>query len=49
MLYRDELYDEDSEDAGLLEVIIAKNRHGELGKVILGWDGAHLRATARGR
>jgi replicative DNA helicase len=49
MLYRDELYDEDSEDAGLIEVIVAKNRHGELGKVVLGWDGAHLRATAPGR
>ena len=31
LLYRDELYDPDSEDAGILQVDVAKNRQGSLG------------------
>ena len=30
-------------DATTAECIIAKNRHGEVGSVQLGWDGAHTR------
>ena len=30
-------------DANTAECIVAKNRHGEVGKVDLGWDGAHTR------
>ncbi|WP_337594916.1 DnaB-like helicase C-terminal domain-containing protein, partial [Ruthenibacterium lactatiformans] len=32
-------------DATTAECIVAKNRHGEVGKVDLGWDGAHTRFT----
>ena len=36
-LYRDDYYNEDSERHNLAECIIAKNRHGETGKVELQW------------
>ena len=36
-LYRDDYYNEDSEMHNLAECIIAKNRHGETGKVELQW------------
>ncbi len=36
-LYRDDYYNEDSETPNLAECIIAKNRHGETGKVDLQW------------
>ena len=36
-LYRDDYYNEDSENHNLAECIIAKNRHGETGKVELRW------------
>ena len=36
-LYRDEYYHEDSESKGIAECIVAKNRHGEVGKVELQW------------
>ncbi|MBR2936948.1 MAG: replicative DNA helicase [Oscillospiraceae bacterium] len=36
-LYRDEYYHEDSENKGIAECIVAKNRHGEVGKVELQW------------
>ena len=36
-LYRDEYYKEDSEDKGIAECIVAKNRHGEVGTVRLQW------------
>ena len=46
-LYRDAYYDNGEEDATppQRECIVAKNRHGEVGKVDLGWDGAHTRFT----
>ena len=36
-LYRDDYYNEDSEKRNIAECIIAKNRHGETGKVQLRW------------
>ena len=38
-LYRDEYYHDDSEKKNIVEVIIAKNRHGETGNVELVWFG----------
>ena len=40
-LYRDEYYHENTEDKGLAECIIAKNRHGETGTVKLQWFGPY--------
>lgn len=44
-LYREAYYDLDGEEtnADTAECIVAKNRHGEVGTVNLGWDGAHTR------
>ncbi len=36
-LYRDDYYNEDSEKHNIAECIVAKNRHGETGKVELRW------------
>ena len=36
-LYRDEYYNENSEDRGVCECILAKNRHGRTGNVKLQW------------
>ena len=36
-LYRDEIYNRDTEDKNILEVIIAKQRHGSTGTVKLAW------------
>jgi replicative DNA helicase len=36
-LYRDEYYHPDSEDKGICECIVSKNRHGEVGTVKLQW------------
>ena len=36
-LYRDDYYNEDSEKRNIAECIVAKNRHGETGKVELRW------------
>ncbi len=40
-LYRDEYYNPNSEDKGLAECIVAKNRHGETGAVKLQWFGPY--------
>ena len=40
-LYRDEYYHENTEDKGLAECIVAKNRHGETGTVRLRWFGPY--------
>ncbi|MCQ2449141.1 MAG: replicative DNA helicase [Clostridia bacterium] len=51
-LYREKYYDsektddEDLGDPNQAECIVAKNRHGELGKVDLYWDGQHTRFTS---
>ena len=39
-IYRDEVYNENSDQKGVAEVIIGKNRHGAIGTVRLGFDGA---------
>ena len=46
-LYRDEYYHEDTEDKGLAECIVAKNRHGETGTVKMQWFGAYQTFTDR--
>ncbi len=40
-LYRDEYYNENSEDKGIAECIVGKNRHGETGTVKLQWIGQY--------
>lgn len=40
--YRDEVYNEDSHLKGLAEIIIGKARHGEKGKVHMGWRKGHF-------
>ena len=46
-LYRDEYYTENSEDKGVAECIVAKNRHGETGTVKLQWIGQYQTFTDR--
>ena len=46
-LYRDEYYHENTEDKGLAECIVAKNRHGETGTVKLQWFGPYQTFSAR--
>ena len=44
-LYRDEYYKEGTADQSVAEVIIAKNRHGSLDRVKLGWIGRFTKFT----
>ena len=46
-LYRDEYYNKDTEDQGVAECIVAKNRHGETGTVKLQWIGQYQAFTDR--
>ena len=46
-LYRDEYYNPDTEDKGLAECIVAKNRHGETGTVKMQWFGSYQTFTDR--
>ncbi len=40
-IYRDDYYNADSDEKGIAEIIIAKNRHGEPGTVKLAWLGQY--------
>ncbi len=44
-LYRDEYYKEATADQSVAEVIIAKNRHGSLERIWLGWIGRFTKFT----
>lgn len=44
-LYRDEVYNEKSDAKGIAEIIIAKNRQGQIGTVRLGFEGKYSRFT----
>jgi replicative DNA helicase len=37
LLYRDEVYNENSPDKGIIEILIDKNRHGVTGKIKFAW------------
>lgn len=43
MLYRDEVYNENTSDPGVAEIAIGKNRHGYTGTVRVAWAGEFLR------
>lgn len=43
LLYRDEVYNADTEHAGTAEILIDKNRHGATGKVVTAWNAQYLR------
>ena len=42
-LYREAYYEKEREDQSETECIVAKNRHGETGKIDLRWDGCYTR------
>lgn len=42
-LYRDDYYNEDSEEKNVAECILAKHRSGEPGKIKLGWQGQYTK------
>ncbi|MFV0504951.1 MAG: replicative DNA helicase [Lachnospirales bacterium] len=44
-LHREEYYDPETEDKGMAEVIIAKQRNGETGSIKLNWQGQYTRFT----
>ena len=46
-LYRDDYYNKDSEEQGVTECIVAKNRHGETGTVKMQWFGPYQLFTDR--
>ena len=48
-LYRDEVYNEDTEDKGICEVSILKNRHGPTGVIRTVWMPEYMRFENIGR
>ena len=42
MLYRDEVYNEDTPDKGIAELLIEKNRHGPTGRIRTAWIGRYM-------
>ena len=45
MLYRDEVYNPDSNDKGVMELLVEKNRHGATGRCFAKWDGRYLEVS----
>lgn len=45
-LYRDDYYNPETEEKNIAECIVAKNRHGETGKVKLYWDGQYTKFSS---
>lgn len=43
LIYRDDMYNQDSKDKGVAEIIVAKNRSGETGTVKLAWIGSQTK------
>jgi len=43
MLYRDEVYNEDTNEKGIIEILIDKNRHGPTGKLKFAWIGDQMK------
>lgn len=41
-VYRDEVYNPDTKEPGVAEIIVGKNRGGEIGTAKLSWVGAHV-------
>lgn len=48
-IYRDDYYNEDSEEKNVAEIIIAKNRHGATGLVNLQWIGQYTTFSSQDR
>lgn len=44
-LYRDEVYDDETPDKGVIEAIFEKNRHGSTGMVKLSWVGQYMQVN----
>jgi replicative DNA helicase len=42
-IYRESFYNDQCENPNQAEIILAKNRNGEVGKVYLGWDGQYTK------
>lgn len=43
LIYRDEVYNENSPDKGIAEIMIGKNRHGYVGTCRVAWQGQYVR------
>jgi replicative DNA helicase len=43
ILYRDEVYDKETNDKGIAELSIEKNRHGQTGGIRLSWEAQYMR------
>jgi len=42
MLYRDEVYNDDTPDKGIAELLLEKNRHGPTGRIRCAWIGRYM-------
>lgn len=46
MLYRDEVYNEDTSDSGTIELLLRKNRRGRVGVARMRWDGTTYKISS---